>query len=262
MPYLYATERRDYADYASGRVFYGLPGHPAFPVRLASEILQRCVAVRSAGGSTAPVTLYDPCCGGAYHLATLAYLHWAAIAEIVGSDVDEQALSLAERNLSLLTVEGIDRRIADLTGMLAAYGKGSHAAALESAHRLRRQLREWTQAHPIRTRLFRADATDARALAGELRGQAIDVVIADVPYGQRSHWQTGDAAEAPAWQMLEVLLPFVSPESVVAVAADKRQKILHEGYRRVERFRLGTRQVVLLRPGEQGPPRQPEGRSA
>ena len=50
MQYLYATERPDYSDLASGRVFYSLPGHPAFPIRLASEIFQRCLAFRRAAG--------------------------------------------------------------------------------------------------------------------------------------------------------------------------------------------------------------------
>src|SRR5438128_795255 len=40
MPFKFAVERENYADYASGKVFYNLPGHPAFPVRLASEIFQ------------------------------------------------------------------------------------------------------------------------------------------------------------------------------------------------------------------------------
>src|SRR2546425_836474 len=45
--------------------------------------------------------------------ATLAYLHWPAIAELIGSDVDAQALSLAERTFSLLTLEGLQRRLRD-----------------------------------------------------------------------------------------------------------------------------------------------------
>ncbi|MFK7803274.1 MAG: hypothetical protein AB8G95_16690, partial [Anaerolineae bacterium] len=38
MPYRFATENKDYSDFASGRVFYGAPGHPVFPVRLISEV--------------------------------------------------------------------------------------------------------------------------------------------------------------------------------------------------------------------------------
>jgi len=60
MEYKFATDRANYADLASGHVFYSLPGHPAFPVRLASEIYQRCLALRGQGPS--PCTIFDPCC--------------------------------------------------------------------------------------------------------------------------------------------------------------------------------------------------------
>jgi len=250
MRYRFARERRDYADYASGRVFYSSPGQPAFPVRLASEIFQRCLAVREASGAAGPCLLYDPCCGGAYHLSTLAFMHWQAIDEIVGSDVDEQALSLAQRNLALLTVSGLDRRMAEIAAMLASYGKASHAAALESARTLRRRLLGLVEGHQVATRLFRADATDGEALGRQLGDRRVDVVFTDVPYGWHSTWQVADAGQAsasPMWQMLEALRRVASPGAVLAVAADKRQKTSHQGYQRVERFRAGKRQVAILK---------------
>ena len=51
MQYKFAKEQPDYSDLASGRVFYSLPGHPAFPVRLASEVFQRCLAHREDAGA-------------------------------------------------------------------------------------------------------------------------------------------------------------------------------------------------------------------
>jgi hypothetical protein len=251
MRYRFATERQDYADYASGRVFYALPGYPAFPIRLASEIFQRCVAIRKASGATGPCVLYDPCCGGAYYLSTLAFLHWHTIDEIVGSDVEERALSLAERNLALLTVSGLEDRIAEISQMLALYGKASHAAALKSAETLRQQLLELVASHQLRTAVFRADATDGQALLRQLGDRKADVVVADVPYGWHSTWQVLEAGQAssssPVWQMLEALRLVLSPQAVVAVASDKGQKISHQNYGRVERFRVGKRQVALLK---------------
>src|SRR5215208_6675514 len=112
MPYKYVKEQLDYSDLASGRVFYSLPGHPAFPIRLASEILQRCVAQREVIYKiSTPCTLYDPCCGAAYHLSVLGYLHRDAIREVIASDVDEKAVALAERNLNLLNANGLGKRI-------------------------------------------------------------------------------------------------------------------------------------------------------
>jgi hypothetical protein len=258
MPYRYVTERQDYRDYASGRVFYGQAGQPAFPIRLASEIVQRCFAVHRASGRPGPYVLHDPLCGGAYLLATLAYWHWADVSRILGSDADAQALSVAERNLGLLTVEGIERRIGEIEHMLEAYGKASHRAALHSAWRLRERLLALTADHPIETRTFRANALDSRDLDKGLSGAAVDIVITDVPYGRDSTWQvpagTRWTAAPPLWQLLEALSAVISMTTVLAVVADKAQKPVHERYRRVERFRLGTRQVVLLQlaPGVAG----------
>ncbi len=121
MQYKYATERANYADLASGHVFYSLPGHPALPVRLASEIYQRCLALRGQGIS--PCTIYDPCCGAAYHLSVIAYLHWESIYRVICSDIDEKAVRLAERNLGLLTPGGIKRRSREISAMVHLYDK-------------------------------------------------------------------------------------------------------------------------------------------
>src|SRR5215210_5047561 len=103
MPYRFARERVDYSDFASGRVLYSLPGRTAFPVRLADEIFQRCLALRPPEARDGPLTLYDPCCGGATLLTTLGFLHGPKLAALIGSDADPDAVALAERNLALLT---------------------------------------------------------------------------------------------------------------------------------------------------------------
>jgi hypothetical protein len=251
MPYRFVKERSDYSDYSSGRVFYGQPGQPAFPVRLASEIFQRCVAFREAQGATGPCVLYDPCCGGTYHLSTLGYLHWDTIRAIIGSDVDAEILSLAGRNLSLLTEAGLDRRIAEISHMLEQYKKASHAAALQSAQKLRQRLLERLETHQIAVNWFVADVTNGQAISAGLAGTPVDLVITDVPYGRRSAWQITDSAQrtlSPVGQMLEALLPVLSSRSVVVIAADKQQALEHQSYRRLDRFQVGKRRVGLLQP--------------
>jgi hypothetical protein len=267
MPYQFAQERPDYSDLASGRVFHSLSGHPPFPIRLASEVLQRCLAIRAAAGSSGPVTLYDPCCGAAagsservtlydpccgaaYHLSVLAYLHWPALQAIVASDVDPQSVEFAGRNLALLSVEGLDRRIAELTEMYQRYGKESHAAALSSARSLRQRLVDLSALHPIQVRVFQANALDRQAVHSQLQGLQVDIVFTDVPYGQHSQWQRQfTRAQSPMWAMLDALRDVLVPTSLVAVVSDKQQKGSHEGYRRVQRFQIGKRQIVILRPG-------------
>lgn len=245
MKYLFATERQNYSDYASSKVFYGLPGHPAFPIRLASEILQRCFAIRK---TTDRYVLYDPCCGGAYHLTALAYLHWDRIDTIIGSDINADALALAERNLALLTTPGLERRTAEIDKMQAAYNKTSHAEALRSARRLRHRLQTALTSHQIKTRLFYADAMDNDAIQTELAGAHIDIIFTDVPYGKRSTWHSDRTSQTPMDRLLESLLPILSSDTVVAIACDKQQKARHERYRQAERFRIGKRQVFVLQP--------------
>ncbi|MGC9521223.1 MAG: hypothetical protein ACP5HG_05000 [Anaerolineae bacterium] len=253
MPYRFATEDENYSDYASGRVFYGLPGHPAFPVRLTSEIFQRCVAFCRRGGLQPPYTLYDPVCGSAYHLATLAFQHWEQIDQIVASDIDPEAVAGARQNLSLLTPEGLDRRIDEIETMLADYGKASHARALESTRRLKARLVRLRSSHAITTHVFVADTFDSEALIAELSAvevTPVPIVIADVPYGQHATWEVEAETEdaSPVNRMLGALLPIVHPQGVVAVAADKYQTIAHDCYRRLTRFKIGKRQTVFLQP--------------
>ena len=244
MEYKFATERTNYADLASGSVFYSLPGHPAFPIRLASEIYQRCLAYRCKGNE--PCTIFDPCCGAAYHLSVVAYLHWDSVRRVVCSDIDEKAVQLAERNLGLLTPAGMERRSREISAMIRLYGKTSHKDALESIRGLQEQVIRLTNIRPIQTRVFRSNATDAASLREGLQGLAIDIVFTDIPYGQHSQWQETQSPD-PAWAMLNALLEFLSPESIVAVASDKGQKIMHEGYQKLERLQIGKRQVVILK---------------
>lgn len=247
MPYQFVPEKEDYTDFASGRVFYNAPGHPAFPVRLVDEMFQRALALRG----TAPVHLYDPCCGAAYHLGVLGYLHRERIASLTASDVDAAILAVAKRNLDLLTPAGLAQRRGEIETLAARFGKESHVSALESVGRFTRQMGKHPSPFPIH--LFQADATQAGQIATHLPVQPIDLVLSDVPYDQHSAWQLAADLHAsphsPLWHMLDALIPFLSPASIVAIAADKGQKIQHEAFRRVDRFQVGKRQIAFLRLG-------------
>lgn len=249
MPYKFALERENYEIFAGGGVLYSAPGHAAFPVRLSNEIFSRCM---SLWGQSGRCTLYDPCCGGSYHLTTLAYFNWDLIERIFASDLDTDALSLSARNLSLLTIAGLDQRSNELSAMSQQFGKTSHAGALKYAMTLREQLSGFTENHPIKTQTFHADATDSSAVSAGLAGVKVDVVITDIPYGQRSHWHSDTLALAreqdPVHQLMESLLPVLAPGAVVAVASPKHVHIKHEQYQQREKFKLGKRQVVFLKP--------------
>ena len=251
MQYKYVTEQPDYSDFSSGRVFYSLPGHPAFPVRLASEIFQRCLASREAiYQDSSPCSLYDPCCGAAYHLSVLDFLHGEHIREVIASDIDEKAVALAKRNLGLLSVAGLDGRISEISMLYEQYNKDSHKEALASAQVLKTRLSAISGSHPLQMSVFQASATDSRAISENIKAGSVDIVFTDVPYGQHSHWHSPEAGETtnPIWAMLSALRGILSPSGIVAIASDKQQKVAHEGYQRIEHFQLGKRRVVLLKP--------------
>jgi hypothetical protein len=249
MPYRYAHDRPDYSDFAAGPVFYSLPGQPAFPVRLASEIFQRCQARLLRFGSAGPYTVYDPCCGSAYLVATLAYLHWPSIRHIVGSDVDPAVIPLAERNLSLLTPSGVETRMAQLARLYQEYGKPSHARALASAERLLARLHTYHRLHLIPSRAFVADALRAAEVEAHIARGSVDIVMTDLPYGQRTMWRETTpqpAGPGPAWQLLEALRGIVAPRSVIAVTTTKQDRVAHDAYERVEQFQLGKRRTLFF----------------
>ncbi len=252
MQYKFTPNSENYEEYTAGAVLYAVPGYTAFPIRLANEIFQRCMAFRVADGESEPCILYDPCCGGAYLLTILAYFNWNRIERILGSDIELEVLPLAARNFSLLKVDGLDKRIEELTSMSRQFGKPSHAEALKNAVILRERLVERSQTHTIETRLFQADATNKMAMITELFEVKVDVVITDVPYGEHSHWRsdiiTSSLATDPIHLMSESLLPVLSAKAIVAVAASKRSRIVHESYQQLKKFKLGKRQVVFLRP--------------
>ena len=101
----------NFEDFAGGRVLYHMPGTSNFPVRLAGEIFMRCVQFVEKEKAV----LYDPCCGGGHLLTVLGFLCGDRIGSVYGSDIDEEAVALAAKNLSLLTEEGLARRKAQLT---------------------------------------------------------------------------------------------------------------------------------------------------
>ena len=219
-------------------------------MRLASEIFQRCVALLKSAGADGPYTLYDPCCGGAQLLTTLTYLHGECLTRVLGSDIDPEAVKLAGRNLALLTLPGLDTRISALTSLRERYGKASHVEALAHAATLRHRLLAITERRPIAAGAFIADATQAFSLLPHLAAGAVDLIITDVPYGRQSAWQTGgmpmDPVMRPTSRLLEALQPTLATPSVVAIAANRQQKIAHPGYHRAAQLQIGKRHVAFF----------------
>ncbi len=243
MPYRFALERSDYSDLAGGKVLLGAPGHPAFPVRLASEVFQRCVSARFPSGPAGQAVVYDPCCGTAYHLAVLGFLHRESIAKLLASDVDPDIIPLAEKNLAMLSPAGLARRQTELEDLGRRFGKESHREALAASKRLSRAL--GPSPSPLEVQVFRADILTGSRENG-IPDATADIVLADVPYGRHARWQIPSAEKRdPLWLLMENLRQTLSSGGVLAVASDKGQRARHELYERVEHFQIGKRTISI-----------------
>lgn len=244
MEYRYAADApREH--FASGRVLYNAKGAAPFPVRLADEIVQRCFRLLEERGISGPYAIYDPCCGSGYLLTVIGLLHGGRISTVLASDIDAMMIETARRNLSLLTKEGMQSRIAQLRELYEQYGKPSHRDALESAAVL--------DAYRTRAAVSTIEVLPADITAGPppfLRDGEIGpvhLVIADLPYGNLTGWRSESAD--PAGRMLDHLHALLQPgASVAAVIADKSYKLRHDRYRRLKLLKAGKRQIALFEP--------------
>lgn len=230
MEYKYC-EDENFEDLSSGRVIYGTSGAPNFPVRLGNEIYRRCTALFPGKES---FTVYDPCCGGGYLLAVLGFCNHN-IGRIMASDVSDRMVSVAAKNLALLTLQGLDGRERELTDLIRQYGKSSHLEAVESLRRLRNRL-----VRNVESTVFTADCTQALPLAG-----APDIIITDVPYGNLVAWESGERDSLQA--MYRQLAMAAHSDTVLAVIMDKRQRYQGDSWNRLERQVIGKRKFEIYR---------------
>lgn len=237
----------DFSAVASGHVLHSVPGAPAFPVRLALELLARCLTHRRDPGE--PVTLWDPCCGAGGLVVTLGLLARDRVRAVVAGDVDAEVLAVAARNLALLHPDGLRERATHLDGLAAAHGKAGHESAAVDARRLAGDL---ARHGPLPAHLGPADALSPESTRAALDGRRPDVVVADVPHGRAVDWagRAREVEEAPEAALLLALAAVLDPGAVVAVCARARRVSVPAGTRVLERLRHGHRAAVLVRAGD------------
>lgn len=239
MAYRHALTRENYADLSSG-VLHSAPGFPAFPVRLASEMFQRALAF--APGPTAQ--LWDPCCGSGYLLTALALRHRRDITGVLGTDLDPAALTLAQKNLDLLSEHGMDARSDELRARAERLDKPGYLDAAAAAHRLARGLAKRGGALP--RGVAQADVFNSDQLRRALNGKRPNLVVTDVPYGEQTSWEGPDRA-AGVNGMLRALEEVLDDGAVIAVATRGRKASLDEAHRPIASFKIGTRAVAFCR---------------
>lgn len=230
MEYKYC-ENGNFEDLASGRVIYGTPGVPNFPVRLGNEIYRRCVEYLLGKKN---FTVYDPCCGGGYLLTVLGFGN-SNITRLLASDISEDMVSLTVRNLALLTRQGLDARERELKEYFGQYQKPSHREALDSLARLRNSL-----CHDVESLAFTADCTGIIPLA-----ETPDIIITDVPYGNLAMWESSEKDSLR--EMYLQLSKIAHPHTILAVIMDKGQKYQGDAWVRLERQMIGKRKFEIYR---------------
>jgi 23S rRNA G2445 N2-methylase RlmL len=242
MEYMFETASRNYEDFASGRVLYNARGTTSFPARLASEVVQRCFQLLGNQGNHGPYTLYDPCCGGAYLLTVIGFMHGHKVKRIYASDINNEVVGIAEKNLSLLSAAGIRQRQEQIKQLIGLYSKPSHIEALESIEKLSGLI---NKSCLIEALCFAGDITVPEDKHAECRN--VNIVITDLPYGDLVSWK-GENRD-PLKRFFDRIYDVLDPEfSVAAVIADKSQKLKDDRFRRIQYFKLGKRQIGIFEP--------------
>lgn len=242
MNYKY-TEKMNYEDYASGRVIYHQSNRPNYPVRLASEIFQRCLSYVDKN----KVTLYDPCCGGAYLLTVLGLLHGDYLAKIIGSDIDRQAVEMAQSNVRLLSLEGLDSRKQQLEQLFITFNKSSHKDALESVAHFKTLIGSRNGQIPVQ--IMQLDAF--KELSKEAIGEDLDIIITDVPYGNLVAWN--DVDDFGVNGLMDSIGQISTKKTIIALSMDKSQKLsqnIYNRFMRLEKFNVGKRKIEILKLSE------------
>ena len=232
MQYKYAPNQ-NYEDFASGRVLYHKSGLATFPVRLAIEVVGRCM--QHVGKDK--VTIYDPMCGEAYLLTVIGFFYGERVHEIYGSDVNEEALEFAGKNLALLTEEGLIKRKEELTELIRLHKKESHKEALLSLENLHEKLGTHIHTHLFHQNVFQLSMNE------ELTFKA-DIILTDLPYGNLVEWkgEKGNSME----KFFDALSSKLSKDGIVAIISNKGQKFTHPGFQRKEKVMVGKRKVEIL----------------
>jgi len=220
-----------YEDVGGGRVLYSARGFPGFPPRLAVELFERA---RQLTGLDR-VGLWDPMCGAGGMVTTVALLRHDNLTRILASDVNEAALELAAKNLSLTSAKGLVARRAELL---------DRSAELERVRSADRLIAMTAGATPPSTAVARADATDARSVAAlDLHG--IHLVMADLPYGQQTTWG-GAPSSAPARCVLETLSGVLRPGTTIVLITTERD-VFRPLPAAARSFKHGRRHIRMYR---------------
>jgi len=231
MIYKYAA-KANYEHLAAGTIIKSYKGNTNFPVRLGHEIFNRCL---SHCENKDQVTLYDPMCGSAYLLTVIGLLNFEKIKTLYASDIDEQVMDVAKRNLRLLTVEGIEEREKELMVSLENYKRESYTLALKQIHKFQSVVQE-----DLEFELFRNDIFECNS---EITFKP-DIIIMDLPYNNVVKLDISFSSKV----LEERIFELSHHNTITAVVSNKAQNLQHDSLlKRVGQFKVGHRKIEILK---------------
>lgn len=232
MNYLYATEHKNSEIFSSWRVLYHTRNATAFPVRLIEEIWGRAKHLLYQLWNLWPYNIYDPCWWIWYMMTVLWLLDGLSIDAIVVSDINKEFLSYAYKNLSLLSSEGVNRRIKELQDHISLYNKESHRWALEDAYKI---LNIVEHQHKIDTSIYQNDIMNS----WDLESNMFDVIMVDFPYWQlvSRNWIVD------VWTIFQLFKKVLKENGILIIISDKKQKYATDLFSPQWSFVVGKRKI-------------------
>jgi len=172
-------------------------------------------------------------------MTAIGLLNHKLIKSIICSDCNDEALRIANQNLKLLTISGINERINHLENLFSQFIKTSHLQAIESAKTLRKLIDKDRNINTIifNSDIFKSNDTDRKNIKA-------DIIFTDIPYGNLVSWQNDEDIDINI--LLDNLMPVIKTDSIIAICSNKRQKIHSGNYIRLEKEQIGKRKFEIF----------------
>ena len=172
-------------------------------------------------------------------LTTIALLNYSFIEKIFGSDINQDFINIAIKNLSLLSQIGLNTRASEIESHYKKYLKESHLNSLSSLDKFRDIIN--ANENIIEYVVFYNDILKkADDSVHEIKA---DIIITDVPYDNLVSWSSQDGIDL----MLDHVFDQLNEDGVIAIIHNKSQKRKNTKYKRLEKFKVGKRIIEILR---------------
>ena len=226
------AEKNSFQYLAAGSVIKSYKGNTNFPVRLGLEIFNRCLQYID---NKEKVTIYDPMCGSGYLLTTIGLLNFNKINKIYGSDINEEVIKVARKNLRLLTIEGINQRENEIQNLLDKYNRDSYKTGLLHIRAFKDIVNK-----NMDFELFKRDIFD-QSIALNIKS---DILIMDLPYNNLVKYN-GDYSKS---KLEEQIISLAQKNTMVAIIRNKEQKLtIIPNLQGLEKIKIGKRVIEIYK---------------